>query len=48
MGPSTSGLILCFVPLAIVIVGFIVSAYFTNKQATDTYLRVDPTTVRDE
>jgi hypothetical protein len=48
MLPSTSGLILCFVPLAIVIVGFIVAAYYTNKQATATYLRVDPTTVSDD
>ncbi|MFN5061051.1 MAG: hypothetical protein ACK5GU_14155 [Chloroflexota bacterium] len=42
MGTSTSGLILCFVPLALVITGFIVASYFTNKQATATYLRVEP------
>jgi len=42
MGTSTSGLILCFVPLALVIIGFIVASYYTNKQATGTYLRVEP------
>lgn len=41
-GISTSGLVLCFIPLALVIVGFVVAAYFTNRQATDTYLRVEP------
>lgn len=46
-GISTSGLVLCFVPLALVIVGFIVAAYFTNRQATDTYLRVDPNSSDD-
>lgn len=48
MGPSTSGLLLCFVPLALVITGFIVAAYFTNKQATGAYLRTDPAAAKDE
>ncbi len=48
MGPSTSGLVMCYIPLALVIIGFVVAAYYTNKQATAAYLRVDPTTVKDE
>ena len=47
-GISTSGLLFCFVPLALVIIGFIVAAYFTNKQSTQTYVRVDPNTVSDD
>jgi hypothetical protein len=48
MGPSTSGLVMCFIPLGLVIIGFVVAAYFTNKQATAAYLRVDPASVKDE
>lgn len=47
-GPSTSAYILCFVPLALVIIGFITAAYFTNRQATQSYLRVDPNSIKDE
>lgn len=48
MGPSTSGLVMCFIPLGLVIIGFVVAAYFTNKQATAAYLRVDPAAAKDE
>ena len=48
MGISTSGLVMCFIPLGLVLIGFIVAAYFTNKQATGAYLRIDPASVKDE
>ncbi len=35
-----SGFVLCFGPLALVIVGFIVAARFTNLNATSTYQRL--------
>jgi Flp pilus assembly protein TadB len=35
-----SGYVLCFLPLAIVIVGFIIAARFTNLRATSTYQRL--------
>ncbi len=47
-GISTSGIVLCFVPLALVIVGFVVAAYYTNRQATETYARIDPATAQDD
>lgn len=47
-GISTSGIVLCFVPLALVIIGFVVAAYYTNQQATETYARVDPATVQED
>jgi Lamin Tail Domain len=37
-----SGYILCFLPLAAVIIGFIVAARATDRQATATYLRILP------
>jgi hypothetical protein len=37
-----SGFALCFIPLVIVIVGFIVFARFTDRRATGTYLRILP------
>lgn len=40
--PVYSGYALCFIPLAAVIIGFIVAARFTDKQATANYLRLDP------
>ncbi len=40
--PVWSGYALCFVPLAAVILGFIIAARFTDKQATSAYLRLDP------
>ena len=41
--PTYSGIMLCFIPLAAVILEFIFAARATDKQATDTYLRLDPT-----
>jgi hypothetical protein len=43
-----SGYVLCFIPLAAVIIGFIVAARFTDGQATRTYLRILPKETRDE
>lgn len=37
-----SGYLLCFIPLAAVILGFIIAARYTDRQATSTYLRVLP------
>ena len=37
-----SGYALCFIPLAAVIIGFIIAARYTDRQATATYLRVLP------
>jgi hypothetical protein len=38
----TSGYVLCIIPLAIVVVGFIVAARSTDKTATAKYLRILP------
>jgi cytochrome c-type biogenesis protein CcmH/NrfF len=46
--PSISGIVLCFFPLALVIVGFIVAARFTDKAATSSYLRLDPKSANEE
>ncbi|MEN9937139.1 MAG: hypothetical protein RLZZ387_3718 [Chloroflexota bacterium] len=46
--PPPSAFMLCFLPLAIVILGFIFAARVTDKQATDTYLRLDPAKSNDE
>ena len=43
-----SAIVLCFLPLAVVIIGFIVAARATDKQATEAYLRLDPTKTNDE
>ncbi|NWG19514.1 MAG: hypothetical protein HXY39_04225 [Chloroflexi bacterium] len=40
--PVWSGYAVCFIPLAAVILGFIIAARFTDKQATSTYRRLDP------
>jgi uncharacterized membrane protein YjgN (DUF898 family) len=45
--PTISGIVLCFLPLAVVI-GFIVAARVTDQQATDAYLRLDPAKSNDE
>lgn len=37
-----SGFVLCFLPLAFVIAGFIVAATFTDRHARRTYLRFKP------
>ncbi|MDZ4722062.1 MAG: hypothetical protein SH847_26675 [Roseiflexaceae bacterium] len=37
-----SGYALCFIPLVTVILGFIIAARFTDRQATSTYLRILP------
>ncbi|HMO56850.1 MAG TPA: hypothetical protein PKA05_20685 [Roseiflexaceae bacterium] len=37
-----SGYVLCFFPLAAVILGFILAARLTDRQATATYRRVPP------
>lgn len=37
-----SGFLLCLIPLALVIVGFIVAARLTDRQATSTYSRIMP------
>jgi len=37
---TASGFILCFLPLGLVIAGFIVAARFTDRQATATYQRL--------
>ncbi len=37
-----SGLLICFIPLLTIILGFIVAARYTDRQATDTYLRILP------
>jgi hypothetical protein len=42
-----SGYVLCFLPLAAVIIGFIVAARATDRQATSTYLRVLPAKGKD-
>lgn len=41
--PPISAFLLCFIPLALVIVGFIVAGKFTDGQATSSYLRILPT-----
>jgi cytochrome c-type biogenesis protein CcmH/NrfF len=46
--PTISGIVLCFLPLAVVIIGFIVAARVTDQQATDAYLRLDPAKSNDE
>jgi hypothetical protein len=38
----TSGYLLCFVPLALVIIGFIVAARFTDGHAIRPYMRLQP------
>ncbi len=43
-----SGYALCFIPLVAVILGFIVAAVFTDRQATSTYLRVLPKDAAEE
>jgi len=40
--PEWTGYLICFGPLAAVILGFIIAARFTDKQATSAYLRLDP------
>ncbi len=40
--PPFSAFILCFFPLAAVIIGFIVAAKVTDKAATASYRRIDP------
>ncbi|GAB4111681.1 MAG: hypothetical protein Fur005_07070 [Roseiflexaceae bacterium] len=42
MSIPISGFALCFIPLAVVIIGFIVAARFTDGQATSTYMRILP------
>ena len=37
-----SAYLLCFVPLAITIVGFIIFAFLTDRDATRPYMRFDP------
>jgi cytochrome c-type biogenesis protein CcmH/NrfF len=37
-----SGYLLCFIPLALVIIGFIVAARFTDQHATRPYRRLQP------
>ena len=37
-----SGFVICFFPLAAVILGFIIAARFTDRQATATYQRLPP------
>jgi hypothetical protein len=46
--PSASGVVICFLPLAAVIIGFIVAARYTDKQATATYARLDPAKSNEE
>jgi hypothetical protein len=42
-GPiPASGYVLCFLPLAFVIIGFIAAAMFTDRHARRTYLRFKP------
>jgi cytochrome c-type biogenesis protein CcmH/NrfF len=43
-----SAFVLCFLPLAVVIIGFIVAARATDRQATAPYLRLDPAKSNEE
>jgi cytochrome c-type biogenesis protein CcmH/NrfF len=43
-----SAFVLCFLPLAVTIIGFIVAARATDRQATAPYLRLDPAKSNEE
>ncbi|MCS7002047.1 MAG: hypothetical protein NZ518_04275 [Dehalococcoidia bacterium] len=46
--PPASAFILCFLPLIGVISGFVIFAFFTDREARSTYPRYNPYTVDHE